>query len=58
MADQRDDPDLSADHAVFSRHLHQPDLPRVVDDSGAVPVVGGVCGVVERARRNLRKLTG
>ena len=53
VADQFNDPDFLADHAVFRRDLHQPDLPRVFDDSGALPVVGGLCGAVERARGNL-----
>ncbi len=55
VADQCDDPDIPGDHAVFRKHLHHPDLPGFIHDPGALPVVGGLRGVVERARGNLRR---
>src|SRR3546814_12638111 len=58
VADQRDDPAVFTDYAVFRRYLYQPDLPLILDDPGAVPVVGGLCGAAVRSRGNLRTSLG
>ncbi|MDF9891947.1 UNVERIFIED_ORG: basic amino acid/polyamine antiporter (APA) family transporter [Pseudomonas vranovensis] len=58
VADQRDDSAVPADHAVLCRDLHQPDLPGVVDDPGALSVVGGLCGIAGGARGIVRRAPG
>jgi hypothetical protein len=50
-----DDPDIPGDHPGVGGHVHQPDLPGVVDDPRALPVVGGLCGVVVQGRRPTRR---
>jgi arginine:ornithine antiporter/lysine permease len=43
VADQRHGADVPDHHAVLGQHLPVADLPRHLDDPGAVPVVGGLC---------------
>ncbi|MFD2884597.1 amino acid permease [Pseudomonas lini] len=53
VADQRHGPAVPDHHAVLGQHLSVADLPRHFDDSGAVPVVGGLCAAAGGARREL-----
>ena len=53
VADQRDGADVPDHHAVFRQHLPVADLPRHLDDPGAVPVVGGLRPAAGGARRKL-----